>query len=88
MRSRAVSLPRLCCASMRAFAAAEAGLLAPLLQPVENVLHLAPARFNPAMFPGFGCKSHTMLSSLSPVLTGSREESAWHRRPTLLRTRP
>ena len=45
MRSRAVSLPRLCWASMRFFAAAEAGLLPPLFQPVEDVLHCrAPAR--------------------------------------------
>ena len=42
MRSRAVSLPRLCCASMRACAAAEAGLLAALFQLVEDVLHAGP----------------------------------------------
>ena len=44
MRSRAVSLPRLCCASMRAVAAAQAGLLAALFQPVEDVLHAEPFR--------------------------------------------
>ena len=42
MRSRAVSLPRLCCASMRACPAAQAGLLAALFQPVEDVLHAQP----------------------------------------------
>ena len=44
MRSRAVSLPRLCCASMRACAAAEAGLLAALFELVEDVLHAGPFR--------------------------------------------
>ncbi len=43
MRSRAVSLPRLCWASMRLLAAAEVSLVAPLLEPVENVLHGLPA---------------------------------------------
>ena len=39
MRSRAVSLPRLCWASMRALPAAGARPLAPLFEFLENVFH-------------------------------------------------
>ena len=41
MRSRAVSLPRLCCASMRAAPPSGAGAGAPVLELLEDILHLA-----------------------------------------------
>ena len=45
MRSRAVSLPRRVLRRDAPLAAAEAGLLAPLFEPLEDVLHaLLPAK--------------------------------------------
>jgi hypothetical protein len=42
MRSRAVSLPRACCASIRFSAAAELGAGATFFEGVQDILHLLP----------------------------------------------
>ena len=63
MRSRAVSLPRLCCASMRFVAAAEPRLRAPLLQPLEHVFH--------------GLSPHAPAAGLSTVAEAGTGPRPW-----------
>ena len=82
MRSRAVSLPFVCCASMRALAAAETGVGATLLELVDDVLHGAATLLNVMLK---GLSSMAQVERKRPDVanwTGAQQqrfaEAKWH----------
>ncbi len=84
IRSRAVSLPRACCAAIRFFTAAEPRFLTPLIEPFEDVLHRSsfPVRRRAETL-------HCTLINMQPGLrTLRRKVEAWRERTGCQKLRP